>query len=135
MPQLSAIPLSGVSTDGETSATFNGSAYLSSDSNRQEKTTFFVNDSINVQFKLIPAVSDRGQSVPIYVVINYNDQLLMKNEQAQWVPWKLDIQQLVKSEQRVLGDNEVITVISDLTGLAGKFAVYMAYVLPSGCCL
>ena len=40
MPQLSAIPLSGASTDGETTATFNGSADLSSDSNLQEKKLF-----------------------------------------------------------------------------------------------
>lgn len=47
-PQLSAIPLSGASTDGQTSATFNGSAYLSSDSSLEEKTTFSSNDSITI---------------------------------------------------------------------------------------
>ncbi len=131
MPQLSAIPLSGASTDGETTATFNGSAYLSSDSNIQEQTSFSINDSINVQFSVVPAVSDRGQSVPIYVYGTYYNQWYMKNEQGHWLTFEKDIQPLVKSEMRVLGDKEVITVLSDFN-LLGKFSAYVGYGLPSG---
>jgi hypothetical protein len=130
-PQLSAIALPGASTAGETSATFNASAYLSSDSNFQEKTTFSVNDSITVKFTIVPAVSDRRQFVPIYIVRNYNNQWFMKNEQNNWVPWEFG-QRLIRTEMRMLGNQEVITVDSDLTGLAGEFYFYVGYGLPSG---
>jgi formylglycine-generating enzyme required for sulfatase activity len=131
MPQLSAIALSGASTDGETTTTFNGSAYLSSDSNHQEKTSFYINDSIGVKFSIVPAISDRGQNVPIYIIRYNKNQWLMKNENN-WEPWNLYMQSLKNAEMRILGEKEIITVDSDLTGLAGQFYYYMGYGLPSG---
>jgi hypothetical protein len=131
-PQLSAIPLSGASTDGQTSATFYGSAYLSSDSNFEEKTSFSSNDSIAVRFTIEPDIADVGKSAPIYMVRFYNNQWLMKNEDNNWVSWDLNIPSLERAEMRVLGKNNVISVDSGLTGLAGKFHFYVGYGLPSG---
>lgn len=96
--------------------------------------TFHISDHIHVGFRVqVVDTEDDSQERPLYVAAQVNDEWFMRDALGQWLPWKSGVlHDLVSIGTRKLESSEVVTVIDDLTNLAGVFNVYVAYQQASG---
>jgi CSLREA domain-containing protein len=122
---LTAIP--GSSVNG---VHFSGSAR---DRNEQsDKTDFSTDDYIDVDATITVSPDDVGKNGHIAILVVYNNNFYMKNRSGIWQSWDGDINTLEPNYTKILDGDEALNIVSGLTGLPGKFYVYVAYVNESG---
>ncbi len=122
---LAAVPASSIND-----VHFTG--HVIDSSGQSNKTEFFVDDTIRVETDITVLPDNVGEIGHLVIVVAYNDNFFMKNNSGLWEPWDGDVSNLVPNVTKTLDSNETLNIISGLSGLAGKFYAYVAYINQSG---
>ncbi len=123
--------LAGVTTANQPSkATFK--IGVTADGGLSFGSTFDASQKIDVLADIRVAPEHVGKKGRIYMVALYNDVWFMKASNGQWQNWDFQLASLVSSSgPRTLKALESLTVAPQLSGLAGKFWVYVGYKVAS----
>lgn len=118
---------SGVTSANQTSlASFAGG--VTADAGQSLATSFVATQALDVLVDVRPAAEHVGKTASFYTVARFNEQWFMKNTQGQWLSWNQQLSGLVSSSApRTLKALENIEVVTQLSGLPGKFEVFVGY--------
>jgi len=94
-----------------------------------EKTRFLSSQLVNISAKFTPDRDDRGIASDIYIVVILNGSLFIKNQAGQWLPFTGNF---FAADNRILGEEEKIDIVTGLSGLEADFDVLVGYSTASG---
>ena len=73
-----------------------------------------------------------GRAAELYCVVKVGDSLYAKSALGEYLFWNGDLASLPAAASKTLMSIEEIVVVDELSGMAGEFAVYVAYTTDAG---
>ncbi len=93
---------------------------------------FSQSDVVTLNAAITVDANDIGASSKLFCVVNFNGAWYAMSESGSYIAWDGSLESLPSAETRTLGAVENVSVVEGLTGLAGEFAIYLAYESSSG---
>lgn len=111
--ESAAVLIGGVSNDGGGTITSYGQYELS--------------DQLTVRGSIVPDPGDIGREGELLAIALVDDIAYMRNG-PHWTPWNRELTTLTAmNEPRALIETETLDIVSNLTGIAGEFAIFFGY--------
>ena len=95
-------------------------------------SAFSADDVIRISAEIQIDPSDIGRAAELYCVVKVGDSLYAKSALGEYLLWNGDLASLPAAASKTLMSIEEIVVVDELSGMAGEFAVYVAYTTDAG---
>jgi len=88
---------------------------------------FNTNENIDLLANIQVRSHDISKNANIYIVALYQGSFYIKDSNGNWLPWNGNIGNLVINYERILQSTENISIVNGLTGIEGKFEIFIGY--------